>query len=94
MRSSVTFENSNRLKQQNKRKVRHQSANVFPDGFRVKETVKRKIMGRLRAASHACDDNQHTSNTKKNKTVVITPSQNVSRNFVLYETQPFKGTTS
>ena len=48
------------------KKNRHQSSNVFPDGFRVKDTVKRKIMGRLRASSHSSASS--TNNDKNTKT--------------------------
>ena len=62
------------LTKKEKKKVRHQSSNVFPDGFRVKETVKQRIMGRLRAASHSCDDNgekMKKSSEGQNVSVVI-----------------------
>ena len=36
-------------------KVRHHSS-ALPSGFQVAEKVKQKIIGRLRASSHACDD--------------------------------------
>ena len=49
--SSIAKETTGKQQKSNK-KNRHQSSNVFPDGFRVKDTVKRKIMGRLRASSH------------------------------------------
>ena len=53
------------------KKSRHHSSNVFPDGFKVKDTVKRRIMGRLRAVSHS----SASTNDRNTKTLDKTLSQ-------------------
>ncbi|XP_066920294.1 probable serine/threonine-protein kinase nek3 [Clytia hemisphaerica] len=61
----MPLKSDTKSKRGQKKKVRHQSSNVFPDGFRVKETVKRKIMGRLRAASYTCDNTTSCNGQKQ-----------------------------